>query len=198
MKRIVCSLAVVSMAVSAQAASPSTSNNDFFFKPYVGADYDQVHVNYKDDSDSVLNDNINGGDIHVGARVHQNLGFELGYLDSTKSSKDNLLGSGLNSNVKVNGETVDALGYLPIGAPHTLELIGTAGVSRLEASSSYTGALSSLGSSKTEVKGRVGAGAQYWLTDNLNARAIVRYQGADFGDVADNAIVSSVGLNWQF
>lgn len=40
--------------------------------------------------------------------------------------------------------------------------------------------------------------AQYWLTDNIKVRGIVRYQGADFDDVVDSAIIGNAGLNFQF
>jgi opacity protein-like surface antigen len=205
------SAAYAASPAKAQAASPAAtqtssswaSDNGFFFKPYVGADYDYVSINYStipgtsSDYGTLASKSLNGGDFHVGARVHKYLGFEASYLATASSSKNNILGSGLNSSIKLSGFTFDALGYLPIQAIPKLELIGTAGVSNLKATIDFNGVAAGSGH-KTETKGRVGAGAQYWLTDNLNVRGLVRYQGANFSGVVDDAIVSSIGLNWQF
>ena len=133
-----------SLLASAAYAAPATttmantaSANGFFFKPYVGADYDYLNINYStipgtsSDYGALASKSLNGGDVHVGARVHKYLGFEASYLATASSSKDNILGSGLNSSIKVSGFTFDAMGYLPIDAMPKLELIGTAGVSNL-------------------------------------------------------------------
>lgn len=197
MKRILLSTTIVLLASGAYAAPATQSqSNDFFFKPYVGADYDQVHVDYAHGNDDVLEDNLNGGDVHVGARIHKYLGFELGYLDTLKGKDSNVLGTGVDSKTNVKGGTFDALGYYPIY--DKVELIGTVGVSVLTADAKLSAGGPSLNLNKTETKPRIGAGAQYWLTDNLNARAIVRYQDADFSDTVNNAIVSSIGINYQF
>lgn len=202
MKRILCSLAVVSIAASAHAA-PSTSTDDFFFKPYVGADYQYSQYGNKNigtgvKSDNIVDTGLNGGDIHIGARVHQYLGFELGY-GQTEEGKKSAAGYSIGgvplgeTKVQVKSATLDAMGYYPV-APKT-ELIGTVGISHADANLN----LSPIGSSdKSEWKPRIGAGAQYWLTDNLNARALVRYQDADFGSTTNNIIISTVGLNYQF
>jgi opacity protein-like surface antigen len=207
---IIAASLLTSAAYAADKSAPANttlastaSANGFFFKPYVGADYDYLNINYStipgtsSDYGTVASKSLNGGDFHVGARVHKYLGFEASYLATASSSKDNILGSGLNSSIKVSGFTFDAMGYLPIEAMPKLELIGTAGVSNLKATIDLSGVAAGSGS-KTETKGRIGAGAQYWLTDNLNVRGLVRYQGANFSGIVDDAIVSSLGLNWQF
>lgn len=96
MKRLLLSTFLASLSIAAQAApAPTTStSDDFFFKPYIGADYDQLHANYSNGNDSVLEKNLNGGDIHVGVQVHKYLGFELGYLDTARGTKDNVLNTG--------------------------------------------------------------------------------------------------------
>lgn len=167
----------------------------FYFKPYVGANYDYAHLNYKDGGDQLAEDNLNGGDIHVGARIHKYLGFEGSYLWTADGRKSDVLGSGINTSVSATGFALDAMGYLPV--MDKLELIATAGVSRLTEHAKSSGALV-LSSTESETKGRIGAGAQYWLTDNLNARGIVRYQGADFSGDLSSAVIATIGLNWQF
>jgi Outer membrane protein beta-barrel domain len=191
-------------AASAQAApAPKSTPDDggFFFKPYVGADYQYTSVDYNGVPGTPYNygdgfaDSFNGGDVHIGARVHKYLGFEAGYFDNASSSKT--IANGLSSSVKFDGWTIDALGYLPLAAK--FELIGTTGVAFTSASGSavINGTRYSLGSS-SETEWRIGGGAEYWITENLNARGILRYQTADFNGIADNAVVASLGLNYQF
>lgn len=208
--KFTCIFTILSLlAGSAYAVeTPGDANGlptGFFFKPYVGADYQYTDVSYQSIVGTPYNygdgfaNGFNGGNIHVGARVHRNLGFEVGYFDNASSSKSGILGTTASSSVKFDGWTIDALGYLPLGASKRFELIGTAGVAFTSASGSATisGTRYSLGSS-SETEGRIGAGAEYWLTDNINVRGLVRYQTADFNGVVDGAVVSSLGVNWQF
>jgi hypothetical protein len=196
MKRLLIATALI-------AASSPAFAGDFFLKPYVGADYDYVHVNYKDNidgtglnGDDAANDTLHGFDLHAGVRVHKYLGFEGSYIWTADAKKDNVLGSGINTKVNVRGGTLDAMGYLPID--NKVELIGTVGISRLKANLNLSAFGASASGGEWETKGRIGGGAQYWLSDNINARALVRYQGADFSGIVDNAIIATIGLNYQF
>lgn len=188
MKTAIFTFILTAIAGTAQA-------DGLFFKPYVGADYQFTHIDYQDDNSSILAKSLEGGDAHIGARIHQNLGFEVGYLQTAEATKNNVLGSGFDTKLKLSGYTFDALGYLPITSDKKLELIGTAGVTRLKADLTIPG----IGSgTQWETKGRVGGGAEYWLSDNFNVRALVRYQGASFSNVADNAVIGNLGINYQF
>jgi opacity protein-like surface antigen len=197
MKKIIC-LAALCISNAAYA-----STNGFFIKPYIGADYQYASFDYQDDPTIGLNgsdlaeDSLNGGDIHIGARVHNNLGFELSYLQTEQGKKSNILGTGINSKVEFKGFTLDAMGYLPIDEAKRFELIATAGVSRLRGKVSFDGAATDT-EKETETKGRFGGGAQYWITENVNVRALVRYQDADFDDSVNHAVLSTIGINWQF
>lgn len=199
-KIIFIAMAIVPLSVQAKPvptpASLPADDYGFFFKPYVGADYDYIHANYNDGGDQVANNSMHGGDIHVGARLHKYFGVEASYVATTDAAKNNVLGTGINTKVNVRGATLDALGYLPLA--DKLEIIGTAGVSRLRGEMELKGAGGHISSSESETKGRVGGGAQYWLTDNLNIRGLVRYQGADFSGSLNNATIASLGFNWQF
>ena len=194
MKTAIYTLTLGTILMSGAAQADDWTSN-FYFKAYVGGDYQYTHIDYSDGNSDVLDKNLNGGDVHIGARVNQYLGFEAGYEDTAYSTKDNVLGSGFNTKIKLQGYTLDALGYLPVTDDKKLELIGTAGVTRLEAKLDIPG----IGNgNEWETKGRVGGGAQYWVSDNLNVRGLVRYQGADFDDTANNAIVGTIGVNYQF
>lgn len=212
---ITIALFVAGSAAAAEnkAAAPDYSarpakKDGFFFKPYLGTDYQFVKYGNSDyasgrKTSDLIDTSTNGKNIHVGARIHQYVGVELGYNPSEKTTKDassyNMGGIPLGeSTMKTHSLVADVMGYYPI-APKT-ELIGTVGVS-------YTKAEFSLepfeGAKLQEWRPRVGGGAQYWLTENLNARALVRYQEANFKnalneDTVGDAVVVTAGLNWQF
>jgi opacity protein-like surface antigen len=204
MKRIlVTAVIAVSLIASAAFAGDSSAGdslaaNGFFFKPYVGADYDFYHVDYSNGNSGVFSDSLNGGDIHVGARVHKYLGFEVSYFDTANESKDNVLGTSISTSAKLDGWSLDAMGYLPLGDSQKFELIGTVGLARTTAKGTASNGSTALSLSDSETKGRIGGGAQYWITDNLNVRGLVRYQDANFEGTIDDAVVYSLGLNWQF
>lgn len=179
-------LAASLMLIAYQANAADTG---FFFKPTIGADYQYTNVDYTTAADAVLNDSLHGANIHVGARVHRNLGFEAGY--SWTADADRTVG--IKRSVNVQGFNFDALGYLPVDDGGKFELIATAGVTNLKGK--VTGTTST---SDTETKFRAGGGAQFWIMPNLNVRGLVRYQDADFNGIAKSAIVADAGLNWQF
>lgn len=193
-------LLMVVLSANAALAAPETSGG-FFFKPYVGADYQYAKGNYKSEDgisySDIFPDSFNGGDVHVGARIHQYLGIEANYFDTAHANKSNILGTGINSSAKFSGFAVDALGYLPLGDKR-FELIGTVGVARtkVDGKLSLDGFFAS--ENAHEVKPRIGLGAQYWVTDNLNIREIIRYQDANFDGLAKNIIIGTIGANWQF
>jgi opacity protein-like surface antigen len=191
-----------SKAVATPVASTSVSNDyGFFFKPSVGVDYQFSHINYAFDDtnqvngDKLFNDSLHGANFHIGARVHKYVGFEAGYLWTAKASKNDILGSGLNSKIDFSGYNFDVLGYLPIDDKGKFELIGTVGVVHLTAH--LTGSLLTTSPiNDSETKARIGVGGQYWLTDNVNVRGIVRYQ--DSSGFIKDAVTANAGLNFQF
>lgn len=205
MKKILSALLLTTFIAGTAEAAPAYNNNpEFFFKPSVGIDYQYTHVNYDDiqgtgtifdgnNGDTVFSDSLHGANFHVGARVHRNLGFEAGYTITDEDDKSNVLGTGLDTSIQFSGFNFDVLGYVPVGDGR-LELIGTAGVTRFKVDANIGG----VSADESEVNGRVGVGAQYWITDNINARGLVRYQGADFDGLAENAIIGNAGLNFQF
>lgn len=190
MKRLLLALLIAFAPIAANA------EGDFFFKPTAGIDYQYTHAFYESGGNQLAENNIHGANVHVGARIHKNLGIEAGYLWTQTASKDNVVGTTIDTDVRLSGFTLDALGYLPVA--DKLELIGTIGVSSLHGKFQFRGAGGSVSFTDSETKGRIGAGAQYWLTDKINARMLVRYQGADFSDTVKYAVVATAGLNWQF
>lgn len=208
---------ILTTALLTAAAIPARAQ-EITFKPYVGADLQRSMYSYKSedlgggasfDYEKVLEDDIDGINLHVGNRFHKYFGAELGYFHSREESKSVAAGSEVGTGVvltadgktklKTQGFTLDALGYLPVTPDEKLELIGTAGATWTKAKLKYDidGVLSENGT-ESEWGLRGGAGAQYNFTENLNIRGLVRYQTADFDDLADRAWTVSTGVNYTF
>lgn len=179
-------------------------------KPYMGLDYQHIHANYGSEDigggavindGTVINDELNGANIHAGVRAYKNFGVEAGYFRTAWAGKNiatgTTIGPGLvtavplTTNVQAQGVTLDVLGYIPVISK--LEAIGTVGTSytwtKLE--------LSGIGSSNTNfLSYRIGGGAQYDVTDNVNVRGLVRYQSGKDG--IDGIVAYTVGVNYGF
>lgn len=126
------------------------------------------------DLKKALDKNKAGANVFVGARFNQYFGAELGYgfIAKTKGNATDSDGNNASVTNKATNIYVDALGYLPVATK--VDLIGAVGVGRLANKGTI---YSSKAESKyNKVGARVGVGAQYNVTDNVAARAMVRYQ----------------------
>lgn len=193
MKKLLAGTVLALLCSNAYAA-----DEGFFFKPYIGADYQyRTYGNQTDGFGNRTSDymetDLNGVDLHAGARIHKYLGLEVSYFQTAEGEKSDVLGTAFDTKVDVTGGAFDVMGYLPAG--NGVELIGTAGLAYSKAELDAPGALKA---DESEWKPRIGGGAQYWFTDSLNARFLARYQGADFRDTVDGAVIVNAGVNWQF
>lgn len=200
-------LAALLIAVPAQAQEFKPA-----FAPYVGFDLVHYNVSYDDGGDNYLEDRLNGFNIHVGNRFSKYFGAELGYTRTRDEDKDIAAGTvivpGLfttaagKTKVQLQSITLDAMGYLPLDQEERFELIGTAGISWTKADLNLNIptniAAVNLSDDDSEFGFRVGAGAQFNITENVSVRGLARYQKVDFDDVADRAWVYTAGLNFSF
>lgn len=189
MKRFLLTCALVAGTSNMAFAEDASwrMKNDWYNEAYGGFDYQYTDL---DTNFAGADNTLHGGNIHIGSRMHKNFGIELGYMMTEKGEADTALGT---SETQLQGGTLDLLGYIPMGT--SWDLIGTVGVSYLNAEYEIPGVVDE---DEWETEGRVGLGAQYWLTDYTNLRGIVRYQGADFDGTVDDAVVSTIGLNFAF
>lgn len=210
---------IATTACLAVLSDPALAGN-MTLAPYIGFDLQRTTYDYNDsydiggglalDGDAILEDSLDGFNIHVGNRFHENFGVELGYFRTREEGKAIASGATVGpgtvatadftTDVKVQGFTLDALGLMPL--PETenrVALIGTAGLSWSKAE--VTATVPGVGSGDTdesEIGFRAGAGAAVNLSDEVSLRGLVRYQTADFDGVADNAWTYSLGLNYAF
>ncbi len=199
-KALLCAVAITFTAAPAMA-----QDDDFYFKPYAGIELQHTVVDFASsegiDFDDVYENNFNGGALYLGARVHKNLGLELGYSRTKEESKNDVLGTGINTKLQLQSLTFDVLGYCPVEQVENLELIGSVGLARTKAKASIDAkaiGFSSARGDETETKLRLGLGAQYQVAEDLNFRGMLRWQDADFDDSAKNAYVLGLGLNYSF
>jgi opacity protein-like surface antigen len=175
---------------------------------YAGVDYQHSSIVWEDfHLPTTPPTTINGGDlfaesfsgahVHIGSRFGSNFGVELGYVWLPAVEKT--IGGGNMSSLKVQGVTLDAMGYLPIDAMGRFEVIGLIGGAWLEGTAKLNGP--SFGTN-TDVdpdwSWRGGGGAQYRLSTNVNIRGLVIYQAARFDGEVDHALNVNVGLNFLF
>lgn len=205
--------AIAAVAILSTVPAGAAESKTYSWAPYVGVDYQRMSFNYNNnydvggglalDGETVLDDSLNGLNLHIGARPYENLGFELGYFRTENADKDITAGetvgpgtvalTNFTTHTRVQGVTLDAMGYLPV--TQQVELIGTAGLLWNQAKAEFAGYGNE---KKSEIDWRIGAGAQVNVVNNVNLRGLVRYQTADFKDVADNAWVYTIGVNYGF
>ncbi len=91
MKRIVC-LRQISLSLfllcSANTVMAASCLDGFFFKPYLGLEYQYEHIKSKGAYHLLLSANFQYGNLFLGAKYHKNFGVEIGYYRSLKTSQN--------------------------------------------------------------------------------------------------------------
>ena len=132
-------------------------------------DYVYSMVDFEDgDMDKVVEDDLNAFAITAGAKMHKNFGLEAFYQQSKEESKKTL---GLKAKDKYKAYGVDAIGYLPIDHEGKFEVLGSLGLGYYDADVKFAG----LSDGDDGLGYRIGAGAQYNITENVAARVMARY-----------------------
>ena len=183
-------------ALSAQA------QDSFRFQPYVGGEYQHVFLKFKHNLSDVYQDDFNGAAVYLGARLHDNFGVELGYSrtgEESKSSRDN--NGEINTKIKLQSVTVEALGYYPLDMENKLDLIASLGVAhtqmRIKREEKFANLQGSASASETKTNLRLGLGAQYEAFDNFRIRGMLHWENSG-SEIADHAYSLSLGVNYSF
>lgn len=142
-------LSLVATPIIALAAASAQADLDFGFTPYVGADIQYRHMNYKTGyGDNLYAKHQPQGNIYVGAKFHEYFGIEGGIQATQKQGRNASLYTGdtnlgvyidsANTNiqykttVRTTASHLSLVGFLPISEEYRLKLIGLAGVSVLK------------------------------------------------------------------
>ena len=178
-------------------------------KPYVGVDFSYLNFDYTDSFglDLIAEDEFAGANPYVGFQVHDNIGLEVGYLETGRSDKSfdgtaitvggTTIG-GNSSSTKISGVHFDVMGNYSV--TDKFEALGTVGIARFEADIETNTSIGNI--DDTDTAWRIGAGGRYALTDNFGLRSIVRYNHIDFddnaGDAADGFWQANLGVQYRF
>ena len=175
---------ISALMVAASAIAMSANAEAMEYNPYAGVEYGYSFLNGAEDSN-----NFNSGKIFVGSQYNENFGVEAFYQRSTTDKK-----AGDKFSYQAYG--IDALGYLPLGCDQEVALIGTAGLGY------YDFAYKEMGD-RTDNEStwgyRLGAGAEYNVTENVAVRALARYTKLDQRiDNSNDMMEYSLGARYNF
>ena len=185
-------------------ASAAYAADDNAVKPYVGLNLSTIKANYENDptlgidGSDLFDDRLNGLAPYVGLQITPRIALELGYLRSQEGKKDNVLGTAVDSKIRLSGLTADVVGNLPISADGQTAVLGSAGLVRYTGKISATDGVTTVSTDDADVGFRLGAGVQHQLNDTWGARAMVHYTKVDFDDSVKNLVSASIGLNYKF
>ena len=199
---------LMSAVLATTLAATSANADGLEIRPYVGLDLGLVHVDYGSDAldlgggsilpvdySEVYGNNFLNAGLHAGLRFGKYFALEASYFQSVEKSKNWL---GLDSEVSLSGFNVDSYGYAPLDDRNKFSLIGSLGVGFWEAESQLNGAGLSFKDSERDTFLRVGAGFGISFTDNLEGRAMLRYNDVSIGNAVDGAVSSTISLSYKF
>lgn len=156
--------------------------NALEFRPYVGAQYNLTHVNYRGAPDV----DMHSGSVFVGTEYNKYFGTEVFYQMSSDWDKK-INGTKFSADFDAYG--LDAYGYLPLGCDQVFAPFITAGI----ASYDFGKDVDDRG-----LGYRLGGGIQYHITNNWAIRILGRYIWTDKLDQMDHLSEFSAGIKYVF
>ena len=176
----------IALLAAVSAIALASSANALEFRPYVGAQYNLTSVaSQSPDVD------MHSYSVFVGTEYNRFFGTEVFYQNSNKWHKI-VKGTKVKADFAAYG--LDGYAYLPLGCDRVFSLLGTADIANYDFDFDN-------GEGKGSDNGlgyRLGAGAQYNITNNIAVRGIVRYIWADKLDGLDHFMEYSLGLKYTF
>jgi len=188
-----------------QQYTPRAVCQSCYVQPYVGLDYSFNLIKWGDDEDgesldTFFNDKFHAGSFVLGARLHDNFALEAYYKKSVVSKKsDTYYGVAFTTKGELQSFGVDAVFHSPrLGYDHNIELLGSVGVAWYEIKEKES--VPGYGS-ETEKDdhfgGRIGAGLQYYINNNLALRLMGRYNYTGI-DEAEHMFELDAGVRYYF
>lgn len=175
-----------------------------YLRPYIGLDYsfNQIDLGNDEDGDSLdsyYEDKFHAGSVSLGMRFHDNFALEAYYKRSAEAKKSGQpFGVPMTTKLTLQSFGIDAVIHSPrLGYDNRVELIGSVGVAyyELKAKISVPGYEES--GKDDHIGGRVGAGLQYYLNDNVALRLMGRYNYTGI-DEAENMLELDAGVRYYF
>lgn len=158
--------------------------------PYVGLDYNYSITNNAHNGDHGIANNFNSGSVVAGTKITPNAAVEAFYQKSDRQT--DRLGNGTKTTRNFDAYGIDALGIIPTCS--NIDLLASAGIGKYDVKTKLVGQ----GSTHDVGTGyRLGAGAQYNLTDNVAVRAMYRHVFMARNEI-DDINEFSLGARYSF
>lgn len=184
-----------------QQYTPHAVCQSCYLQPYVGLDYSFNQIDWGNEDgvslDSFFEDKFHAGSVSLGMRFHDNFALEAYYKRSAEAKKTTL--GILTTKLTLQSFGIDAVIHSPrLGYGNKVELIGSVGVAyyELKAKNSVPGYIDESGKAD-HIGGRIGAGLQYYLNDNVALRLMGRYNYTGI-DEGENMLELDAGVRYYF
>ena len=171
----------------AMSEATLASADSYNYKPYAGVSYSYATAHAKS-----AKPKYNIGGIYVGSEYGKYFSTELFYNQST-GDKNHL--NGIKTKTSYRSYGLDLLGYLPIDCNNRFDLIATIGAGEYVFAKKIKGEKHHNNSAWGY---RFGGGLKYNLTQNWQARTLVRYVNFDRISDFDHQIEYSAGVEYHF
>jgi len=201
-------LTLAALVLATAAHADDNAFGLFDIHPYVGVEVGQQTLSLPNQNlgPVSLSGNVIGSDAFTtgaligGVQLNEFFAVEAAYARSAGESKEaNLLGNNVKVKQKLQTYSLDAIAKLPVFDPR-FYLLGSAGLERVEAETKTegTGFLAGLSGSNDEdgTTYRVGAGAGYRVTENVDGRVMMRYRGEAAGIDHATSVVAGITYRW--
>lgn len=198
-KNLMKGVVAASASLLAFGAAANSLSEQWDLVPYVGADIQVRHMEFKKGfGDNITKNNYPQGNVYVGVKLNQYTGIEAGF-ERTKAQKKNtaLLGSDnflgtilfaplpndqtrIKTNTKMSAFYANLVGFLPVFCEeYRLQLIGSLGIahSNLKMTLDLPDDGVHRVFSKKKWVPKIGVGLQHMLNCQLGVRAMVNWEG---------------------
>ena len=187
-----------------QQYTPRAVCQSCYVQPYVGLDYSFNLIKFGDDEDgdsldNYYEDKFHAGSVSLGMRFHDNFALEAYYKRSAEAKKSgNPFGIPMTTKLTLQSFGIDAVIHSPrLGYDNRVEFIGSVGVAYYELKAKINVPGYSESGKDDHFGGRIGAGLQYYINNNLALRLMGRYNYTGI-DEAEHMFELDAGVRYYF
>ncbi|NDF12012.1 MAG: porin family protein [Proteobacteria bacterium] len=176
-------IAAFTLAPALQAEEPK-------YNYYIGAGYSHIVAEYN--NTNLFEDSFPGGEIYGGYQFHKNAALELGGFFTGDEDKQT---GAVSTSFQLAGFYVGLLGILPVY--ERVNLLGDVGYMFMSKDIEASSGTSTASVDDVQDAFRVGAGAEFMMTDQVGLRGMVHYI-YDNSDAIDYLMQYSASVVYHF
>lgn len=194
-------LALVSALYIAAVTAQAETFNLKDYSPYIGAELGSASVNYDSvaglDASSFYADSFTLATLHGGLELNERLALEAGYTRTDEKNQSFDFGGGVDGTTQTQFSTIhiDAIGKLPV--TKKVKALASLGLAHINVDSSGVVSGTDFSDDDSDFGWRLGAGAQYKLSEKVDVRGMLRYMGTNLEGV-EHTLEYAVGVNYKF